>query len=203
MADDMFSGWGIRTLSSLSPRFNPQGYHLGTVWPHDNSIIAMGFKRYGLETELNELAKSLFEAARMFPYYRLPELFGGTTLSAHQTPVPYPVACRPQAWAAGAFLLITQAILGLCPDAPNRRLLLVRPVLPDFLGRVRLERLRVGRGEVDLLYERVRDGGTRVKVLSVRGDLQVEKVRRWPIGWEQESTRRVATPADLALDPGS
>lgn len=203
MAEDMFSGWGIRTLSSLSPRFNPQGYHLGAVWPHDNSIIAMGFKRYGLESELNALATSLFEAARMFPYYRLPELFSGSLLSAHQTPVPYPVACRPQAWAAGAFPLITQAILGLCPDAPNRRLLLVRPALPDFVRRVRLEKLRVGRSEADLLYERVRDGNTRVKVLSVRGDLQVEKVRRWPIGGEQASKRKAVTHADLALDPGS
>lgn len=180
MQNDMFSGWGIRTLSTTSPRFNPIGYHLGTVWPHDNSIIAMGFKKYGREDELNEVATALFDAARAFPYYRLPELFGGAARSAHQAPVPYPVACRPQAWAAGAVPLITQAILGLHADAPGRRLLIVRPVLPEWLEHVQVEGLRVGEGEADLYYER---GGrrTRVQVLRTRGGLKVETVRRWPL----------------------
>jgi len=180
MRNDMFSGWGIRATSTTSPRYNPFGYHLGTVWPHDNSIIAMGFKRYGFEDELNEVATALFDAARAFPYYRLPELFGGAARSAHHAPVPYPVACRPQAWAAGAFPLITQAILGLCPDGPHNRLCIVRPVLPEWLANVQVEGLRVGQGEADLYYER-RAGRTRVHVLDVRGDLKVEMVRRWPL----------------------
>ncbi len=180
LRNDMFSGWGIRTLSTTSPRFNPFGYHLGTVWPHDNSIIAMGFKKYGFQDELNEVATALFDAARAFPYYRLPELFGGSARSAHHTPVPYPVACRPQAWAAGAFPLITQAILGLHPDAPNGRLLIVRPVLPQWLEHVQVEGLRVGQGEADLYYER-RGRRTRVHVLNTRGGLKVDLANRWPL----------------------
>jgi glycogen debranching enzyme len=179
MEKDMFSGWGIRTLSSTSKRYNPLGYHVGTVWPHDNSLIAMGFKRYGFEDDLNELATALFDAARAFPYHRLPELFGGDERSVHQAPVPYPVACRPQAWAAGSIPMVTQAILGLCPDAPARKLTIVRPHLPPWLTSVWVKRLRVGDAEVDLQYKH-RAGETRAEVLDIRGDLHVEKRRSWP-----------------------
>jgi hypothetical protein len=127
----------------------------------------------------------------MFPYYRLPELFAGSELSPHQTPVPYPVACRPQAWAAGAFLLMMQAVLGLRADAPNRTLSIVRPVLPSFLQRLRVEGLRVGQAQVDLLYER-RGSRTTARVLDVRGDLRVEKLRRWPLPGAQERRRQAA-----------
>ncbi len=180
MRRDMFTGWGIRTLSSSSPRFNPQGYHVGTVWPHDNSIMAMGFKHYGFEREVNRLATALFEAAQGFPYYRLPELFGGASRSAHQSPVPYPVACRPQSWAAGAVLLITQAVLGLRPDAPNKRLYVVRAQLPDWLHAVAVNGLRVGRAEVNLFYEQLDATGAHVQVVDVRGDLDVQVVDEWP-----------------------
>jgi glycogen debranching enzyme len=176
---DMFSGWGIRTLTENSPRFNPQGYHTGTVWPHDNSIIAMGLKRYGFEPHLNRLAGALFDAAKSFSYYRLPELFGGETRSVHRSPVPYPVACRPQAWAAGAFPLITQGILGLCPHAYIKRLYVVRPRLPDWLRMVSVAGLRVGAAEVDLRYER-RGSDTAVKVMETRGDITVSVVDQWP-----------------------
>jgi glycogen debranching enzyme len=179
LKEDMFSGWGIRTLSAESPRYNPQGYHLGAVWPHDNSLIAMGFKRYGFETELNQLATGLFDAARAFQYYRLPELFGGTARSAHYEPVPYPVACRPQAWAAGAFPLITQAILGLCPDAPRQKLYIVSPQLPGWLQAVALYGLRVGTAEVDLFYER-RGAEVAAEVIGVRGSLDVQFADEWP-----------------------
>ncbi len=186
MEDDMFSGWGIRTLSSLSPGFNPLGYHLGTVWPHDNSIIAMGFKRCGREEELNRVITALFDAAQAFPYYRLPELFGGAERSAHRAPVPYPVACRPQAWAAGAFPLMTQAMLGLCPDAANRRLDIVRPVLPAWLRRVRVCNLSVGPAQVDLQYDRF-GPRTDVQVLRVNGRLEVQVVDRWPTPLDQRA----------------
>ncbi|HSP55404.1 MAG TPA: glycogen debranching N-terminal domain-containing protein [Dehalococcoidia bacterium] len=179
MKKDLFSGWGLRTLSTESPRYNPQGYHLGTVWPHDNSIVASGFKRYGFEPELNLVATALFEAARSFPYYRLPELFGGTPRSAHHAPVPYPVACRPQAWAAGAFPLITQSILGLSANAPGATLNIVRPVLPAWLHAVALHGLRVGGAEADLFFER-RGQDVAVQVVDVRGDLQVKVVDSWP-----------------------
>jgi glycogen debranching enzyme len=180
MRNDMFSGWGIRTLSAASNRFNPLGYHLGTVWPHDNSIIAMGFKKYGFEDELNEVATALFDAARSFPYYRLPELYAGSARSIQHTPVPYPVACRPQAWAAGSFPLILQAILGLAPSAPQGELLIVRPRLPYWLDNVQVRNLRVGRGSADLLFSR-RGARTRVEVLTVRGRLNVSVVPVWPL----------------------
>ena len=176
---DMFSGWGLRTLSTTARRYNPQGYHNGTVWPHDNSIAAMGLKRYGFEPEANRLATAMFEAARAFPYYRLPELFGGNPRSAHRSPVPYPVACRPQAWAAGAIPLITQAMLGLCPDAAGRRLYIVRPRLPEWLGEVSVTALCVGGAEVSLRYQRTGDE-TRVEVLKASGDIAVSVIDRWP-----------------------
>jgi glycogen debranching enzyme len=175
MRNDMFSGWGIRTLSAACNRFNPLGYHLGTVWPHDNSVIAMGFKEYGFEDELNEVATALFDAARAFPYYRLPELYAGSARSTHHTPVPYPVACRPQAWAAASFPLILQAILGLVPNAPEGELLIVRPRLPYWLDNVQVRNLRVGRGSADLLFSR-RGARTRVEVLALRGRLRVSVV---------------------------
>ena len=178
MEPDMFSGWGVRTLTLKSPRYNPQGYHLGTIWPHDNSILAMGLKRYGLVPELTVLATALFEAAREFQYYRLPELFDGSQTTPHQTPVPYPVACRPQAWAAGAIPLVTQAMLGLCPDAPNKRLYVVAPSLPNFLDEAQV-RLQVGSAKVDLAYIR-RGQDTYVVVKEVRGEVEVREARDWP-----------------------
>jgi glycogen debranching enzyme len=180
LSNDMFSGWGIRTLSTTSPRFNPIGYHLGTVWPHDNAIAAMGLKKYGFEEELNEVATALFDAAITFPYYRLPELFGGEARSAHHAPVPYPVACRPQAWAAGALPMILHAILGLCPQASARQLLIIRPQLPHWLESVQVRGLRVGRGAVDLLFQR-RGAQTVVDVLQATGGVRVVRRNRWPL----------------------
>lgn len=179
MRNDMFSGWGIRTLSSSVKRYNPMGYHLGTIWPHDNALIMAGLKRYGAEVELNELATAVCDAAFAFPYFRLPELFSGAPRSAHFAPVPYPVACRPQAWAAGTFPLMLQAILGLRPNAPADELFIVRPRLPYWLESVRVQGLRVGQSEVDLLYHR-RGERTRVDVLAVRGPLKVMRASRWP-----------------------
>lgn len=180
LSNDMFSGWGIRTLSTTSLRFNPIGYHLGTVWPHDNAIAAMGLKKYGFEEELTEIATAIFDAALAFPYCRLPELFGGQARSAHQAPVPYPVACRPQAWAAGALPMILHAMLGLCPQAPSRELLIIRPQLPHWLESVHVQGLRVGRGSVSLLFER-RGARTTVEVLEATGGIRVALRNRWPL----------------------
>ena len=180
LSNELFSGWGIRTLSAMSPRYNPLGYHVGTVWPHDNSIVAMGFKKYGKEAELNELATALFDAARSFDYFRLPELFSGISRSSHHAPVPYPVACKPQAWAAGTMPFLLQAILGLCPNASGDELLVVRPQLPYWLEQVQVRNLRVGRGSVDLLYEQ-RNRKTQVAVLNATAGLRVSVVSRWPV----------------------
>jgi glycogen debranching enzyme len=179
LANDLFSGWGIRTLSRSNPRYNPLGYHLGTVWPHDNAIAAFGFKMYGFEDEVNELATALFDAASSFRYYRLPELFGGEARTPHHAPVAYPVACRPQGWAAGAFPMLLHAILGLKADAPRGVLQVVRPRLPYWLNTVQVRGLRVGRGHVDLLFRRRRQG-TQVEVLETSGGVRVSLANRWP-----------------------
>ena len=179
MRNDMFSGWGIRTLSSSERRYNPMGYHVGTIWPHDNALIAAGFKRYGAEAELNELATGICDAAFSFPYYRLPELFSGAPRSAHLAPVPYLVACRPQAFAAAALPFLLTSILGLAPDAPHGRLYVVRPRLPFWLDFVRLSGLRVGEASLDLIYHR-RGSRTVVEVIGQTAPLEVVRTRRWP-----------------------
>ncbi|HEY83124.1 MAG TPA: amylo-alpha-1,6-glucosidase [Dehalococcoidia bacterium] len=177
-SNDMFSGWGIRTLSSEAARYNPLGYHVGSVWPHDNSLIGMGLKKYGFEDELNELATALYDCCRAFDYYRLPELFSGVPRTAHGLPVRYPVACRPQAWAAGSLPLLLQAMLGLMPDAPKNELKIVHPHLPYWLEEVEIRGLRLGGSAVDLFFQRAR-GSTRVSVLA-RGGVRVSVVRKWP-----------------------
>ncbi|HXH20409.1 MAG TPA: glycogen debranching N-terminal domain-containing protein [Dehalococcoidia bacterium] len=177
-SNEMFSGWGIRTLASNNPAYNPVGYHLGTIWPHDNAIIAAGLKRHGFDEETNEIATAMFDAAVSLPSFRLPEVYGGHPRSMHQPPVPYPVACRPQAWAAGAVLMVLAAMLGLAPDAPNGKLYLVRPRLPHWLGRVSLRGLRVGRGAVDLTFLHSH-GRTRAHVDHADG-VEVVQSDSWP-----------------------
>jgi glycogen debranching enzyme len=178
-ANDLFSGWGIRTLSSQASRYNPLGYHLGSIWPHDNSLIGMGLKRYGFDDELNELTTALYDCCRSFDYYRLPELFCGIPRTAHSMPVRYPVACRPQAWAAGTMPMLLQAILGLFPDGPRKLLRVVHPTLPYWLEQVEIRRLRVGDGTVDLLFEQ-RGGRTKTSVLN-NGGIRVWVTRKQSI----------------------
>jgi glycogen debranching enzyme len=172
MAEDMFSGWGIRTLSSAQRGYNPVGYHLGTVWPHDNSIIAEGFRRYGFDEAATRVFDGIVDAATHFDSYRLPELFAGYSKEAYGVPVRYPVACHPQAWAAGSVPYMLQSLFGLVPEAFERRLRISRPRLPDFADRMRLSGVRVGDARVDLAFERSA-GGVAVQVPRVEGDLEV------------------------------
>ena len=132
MSDPLFSGWGVRTLSTDDAGFNPIGYHRGTVWPHDNSLIAHGLTRYGFRDEANRIALALLEASA-FSSYRLPEAFSGYPRSLARFPIPYPTACSPQAWATGTPLLLLRAMLGL--DARDGQVTL-DPSLPDEIGRV-------------------------------------------------------------------
>ena len=178
MKPDLFSGWGIRTLSCKERRYNPMGYHLGTVWPHDNSLIAAGFRRYGYDEAASRIFVGLLEAAMEFEDYRLPELFTGFAREEYGVPVRYPVACHPQAWAAGAVPFLVETCLGLVPDAFEKRLKIVRPSLPDFIGLVEIRHLRVGAGSVDLRFQRNKDGTLEAKVVQVVGDLSVEIVPR-------------------------
>jgi len=142
----MWSGWGIRTLSSKNPAYNPLSYHLGSVWPHDNGIIAAGFKRYGLADEANQVIRGIFDAARRFEAYRLPEIFAGLPRQGRKNDFPalYPPGANiPQAWASGSIFHMVQTMLGLRADAPNKRLY-VKPTLPTWLPELRLQHLRVG-----------------------------------------------------------
>jgi glycogen debranching enzyme len=174
MGDALNSGWGIRTLGREEAAFNPVSYHVGSVWPHDTALIAAGLRRYGYDAEFAALFDALLDAASHADAYRLPELFAGFGRTEFEVPVPYPVACRPQAWAAGAIPFLLTTGLGLRADALARRLVVERPALPRWLHRVEVTGLRVGRARVDLLFERTR--GTDHVALSdarVDGDLEV------------------------------
>jgi glycogen debranching enzyme len=173
MEDDMFSGWGIRTVSAAAGCYNPTAYHLGTVWPHDNALIAAGMRRYGYDDAAHRILQGMIRAAMNFEGYRLPELFSGFSRDDYGVPVPYPIASHPQAWSAGAIphLLITH--LGLQAEAFENRLRLVRPALPDYVDRLHVRGLRVGGGEVDLRFERTGKGHSAVEVTDVQGDVDV------------------------------
>jgi glycogen debranching enzyme len=168
----LYSGWGIRTYADGQPGYNPFGYHTGTVWPHDTSLAAAGLKRYGFQDEANRVVGHVFEAAQHFAEFRLPELFCGFDRETAPMPVPYPVACSPQAWSAGASFMFLQTMLGLRAHARNRELELLRPNLPDWLGKVTVTNLRIGEGSVDLLFHRWR-GTTSAEVLRKVGDISV------------------------------
>jgi glycogen debranching enzyme len=172
LQDSMFSGWGIRTYASGQPGYNPIGYHTGTVWPHDTSLIAAGFKRYGFDEASNRLVGPMMEAAQRFPDYRLPELFCGFEKAHAGVPVSYPVACSPQAWAAGSSFLFVETMLGLRAHAERGELELLHPNLPDWLRSVKLIGLQVGDSSVDLLFHRWR-GTTSAEVLRKVGDVAV------------------------------
>ncbi|HEY9854626.1 MAG TPA: amylo-alpha-1,6-glucosidase [Stenomitos sp.] len=173
MRPDMFSGWGIRTLSAASPVYNPVGYHIGTVWPHDNSLIAAGMASKGYKREANQIFNALFDAALYFTYYRLPELFCGFQRQGDlDRPIPYPVACSPQAWAAGTPLLLVQSALGLEADAQHHTLKVQHPVLPPWLNEVTLTGLRVGEARVDLVFVNV-NGNTTTRIVDKTGDVRV------------------------------
>ncbi|HTO98659.1 MAG TPA: glycogen debranching N-terminal domain-containing protein, partial [Myxococcales bacterium] len=144
MSADSFSGFGIRTLARGQRAYNPLSYHDGTVWPHDNSLIAMGFSNYGMQRLAAQVLSGAYDACRQFRHYRLPELFCGMARGEGDLVVNYPVSCAPQAWASGALFLMLRACLGLYPDAQRRTLKIANPHLPPPIERLRLERLRIG-----------------------------------------------------------
>jgi glycogen debranching enzyme len=172
MDANQFSGWGIRTVSTAEPRFNPMSYHNGSVWPHDNALIASGFSHYGANKEAARLFRALYDVANYMDLRRLPELFCGFPRYHGRGPTLYPVACSPQAWAAGAFFMLLQASLGVRQDSQRREICFERPALPDFLDEVVLKGLAVGDGEADIAVRR-RGAGTVVEVLDSRGDLTI------------------------------
>jgi glycogen debranching enzyme len=172
MAPDMFSGWGIRTLSKGSPAYNPMSYHNGSIWPHDNAIIAAGFKRYGHGASALRVATAMFEIASHSRDFRLAELYCGFDRSGSSEIVSYPVACMPQAWAAAAPFMLFQALLGITADAPQRNLRVIQPAIPSWLGRAELHGLRVGDASVSLAFTHT-EGATAFSLLEQEGRLNV------------------------------
>jgi glycogen debranching enzyme len=172
LAPDMFSGWGIRTLSKAAAAYNPMSYHNGSVWPHDNALIAAGLKRYGFIRSTNRVATALFDAAVHADYLRLPELFCGFTRRTPNRPVSYPVACSPQAWAAGSPFLMLQAMLGLSARAHENLLTVNKPHLPTWLNTVEVRNLLVGGSRISLVFRREGEI-TSFSLLARDGDVRV------------------------------
>jgi len=170
---DMACGWGIRTVTSKTPRFNPMGYHQGSVWPHDNSLIVAGMRRYGYIKEAEEVISQIFEASMHFPYSRLPELFCGFARDKElpSMPIKYPVSCSPHAWASGSAIFLLQSMLGMQANAVLGRLYL-NPKLPQWLKYVSLQNLRVGKGTVNLYFER-RGEDTSVRIVENSAGIRV------------------------------
>jgi len=168
-----FSGWGIRTVATSETRYNPMSYHNGSVWPHDNSLVAAGFARYGLKASAATVIAGLLDASLFFDLHRLPELFCGFPRRAGESPTLYPVACSPQSWASGAVFLLLEACLGLSVLAPEHRLIFSKPFLPAFLPQVTIRDLKVDEARVDLLLTRHTEGDVGVNVLHRDGALDV------------------------------
>jgi glycogen debranching enzyme len=179
----MWTGFGIRTLSAGNPAYNPHSYQRGSVWPHDNGIIALGFKRYGYAAEAARVARDVSAAASQFASHRLPELYAGIQRSPSGFPVQYLGANVPQAWAAGSVFHLLQAMLGLQADAPHGRLY-VDPQLPHWLPEVTLHGLRIGQAQVDVQFRRVGEGSewdATVRSGRVEVHRQPWTPSRWPI----------------------
>lgn len=168
-----FSGWGVRTLADGEPRFNPVSYHNGSIWPHDNALIAAGLARYGYKKEAMKILKALFEASRFFELKRMPELFCGFRRRQGEGPTLYPVACHPQTWAATSVYYILQACLGLTFDIPNRRVIFNNPALPDFLRHVTVENFQVTDAIVDLTLNRHPNDVSFNVTRKTRDDLEI------------------------------
>nr|BBH89999.1 amylo-alpha-1,6-glucosidase [Thermosporothrix sp. COM3] len=172
MREDMFSGWGIRTLSTTAVRYNPMSYHNGSIWPHDTALIGAGFARYGAREEAATLLYSLYQASLFFEHMRLPELYCGFSQRPGFGPTRYPVACSPQAWATGAPFLLLTSLLGMTADGEQGRLTLEQPVLPPWLNTLEIKDLYPGARQVHLYLQRK---GTTVEVFpGTQNEVEIE-----------------------------
>jgi glycogen debranching enzyme len=176
LTPECFSGWGIRTLAAGSARYNPMSYHDGSIWPHDNALIALGFGRYGLKKPAMAIFSAMFDAARHMDLMRFPELFCGFPRRRGIPPTLYPVACQPQAWASVAPAALLEACLGIRCDHARNEIVLHDPVLPKFLDDVRIANLCLGDSAIDLFVRR--DGGeVAISTVKRHGDIAVKIVR--------------------------
>ena len=175
--ENMFSGWGIRTIAASEARYNPMSYHNGSIWPHDNALIAYGFSRYNLMDESAKVLKAAFDTAIQADGYRLPELFCGFDRIKGQGPTSYPVACAPQAWSVGALFMLLQACLGLRIRAAENTITFCQPVLPTFLKEITISNLRIENKQVILQIRRSKEG-IDVNLLSPDNDVKIEVVNK-------------------------
>lgn len=166
LSEAMFSGWGVRTLAVGEARYNPMSYHNGSVWPHDNAIIAAGLARYGFKEAALRVTAGLFDASTFIDHHRLPELFCGFPRRPHSGPTHYPVACSPQAWAAGSVFMLLDACLGMEIDAASNLVRFNRPALPNGIDEIVIRNLKVNDATLDL------------KLHNVAGDAAIHVVRR-------------------------
>jgi len=167
-----FSGWGIRTVATTEARYNPMSYHNGSVWPHDNAIVAAGFARYRMRTEAAKVLSALFDASRHFDLHRPPELFCGFPRRSGESPTLYPVSCSPQTWSSGAVFLLLTACLGLAIDGPRKTLTFTDPLLPEAIADMQIDGLKVGEATLKLSFARHGDD-VAVNVLHREGDCSV------------------------------
>jgi glycogen debranching enzyme len=175
LSSSFFCGWGIRTIAAGEARYNPMSYHNGSVWPHDNALIALGFARYGLQAEVLRVFDGLFAAATHMDLRRLPELFCGFARRPGRGPTLYPVACMPQAWAAGASMALLQACLGLNFDVARKLLRFEKPMLPKWLDQVALRGVTIGGDSVDVQFVRGA-GEIAATVLARQGAIRVVSI---------------------------
>lgn len=177
--DKMFSGWGIRTLATDEARYNPMSYHNGSIWPHDNAMIAYGLALYGHREEVNKILKGMFDVSLYVEHQRLPELFCGFKKRRNEGPTAYPVACSPQAWAIGSVYMLLQAVLGLRIVARDNAIYFFKPTLPDFLQELTISNLRVNGSNVVLQVRRNTSGEASVNILHRSGDVKVEVIHEY------------------------
>ncbi len=175
MSDTLFSGYGVRTLASCEAAYNPMSYHNGSVWPHDNSIIMEGLRNYGHTEALERLATALLGVLEMSTDFRLPELFCGFRKRGDAPPVPYEVACKPQAWAAGSVFLMLKSLLGISMDPNQKNIVLRTPVLSPKISNIEIKGLHGNDWEMDLLFRRGKSGTT-VDITRKTGDIRVLRV---------------------------
>lgn len=172
LAENMFSGWGVRTLAEGEARYNPMSYHNGSVWPHDNALIALGMGRYGFRAEACRIMEGMFQASQFVDQHRLPELFCGFIQRPGEGPTLYPVACNPQAWASASVYMLLEACLGIRIEAGRGQIRLERPILPAFLDELSVRGLQAGDGTVDLVFRR-HGGDVTVEIPRRSGTVEV------------------------------
>jgi glycogen debranching enzyme len=172
LGSDFFNGWGVRTLGSAEVRYNPISYHNGSIWPHDNAMIAAGLANYGFKDLAGRILLGMLDVSSVVDLHRMPELFCGVERRKGESPTLYPVACAPQAWAAAAVFMLLEACLGITVRAGKKQILFEQPCLPEGIPQLAIKSLRVGGATVDLFLER-QPRTVKVQVTDQQGELDV------------------------------